>query len=327
MEDFNKNQIVEVKDTATAMMVSRQAQEVQAACVIARKFPRDENEAYKRIMRACARVGLAEKAEYTFPRGDQKVAGPSIRLAESIAQNWGNLDYGVIEIDNSNGKSEMMAYAWDLETNTRVTKIFSVKHQRDTRAGTKILTDGRDIYEATANFGARRVRACILGIIPGDVIEGAVKECRKTIKGENKTPIEDRIKVMLNTFEKEFRVTTKDVETYLGYNAKSFSEADLIKMRGVYQSISDGMSTPDSYFKKDGVSAPIADPFAKKEEPKVDASQKRDKRKADDAEVVPSSEGVITVDPIMFKEMKAKFPGEENWQLEIRVREKMGVDA
>lgn len=321
MEDLNKNQIVEQKDTAMAMMVSRQAQEVHAAIVVAKRFPRDENESYKRIMRACARVGLAEKAEYTFPRGDQKVMGPSIRLAEAIAQNWGNIDYGVIEIDNSGGKSEMLAYAWDLETNTRVTKMFSVKHQRDTRSGSKALTDGRDIYEATANFGARRVRACILGVIPGDVVEGAVKECRKTIKGENKTPIEDRIKVMLNTFEKEFRVTTADVEKYLGYSAKSFSEADLIKMRGVYQSISDGMSTPESYFRRDGAATPVADPFAKKEEPKAESTA-RDKRKVDDAEIV----SFKSVDPILFAEFKKKFPKEDDDLIEVRVREKLGVE-
>lgn len=321
MEDFNKNQIVESKDTAQMMMVSRQAQEVQAACVIARKFPRDENEAYKRIMRACARVGLAEKAEYTFPRGDQKVMGPSIRLAEAIAQNWGNLDYGVIEVDNKDGESQLMAYAWDLETNTRVTKMFSVKHQRDTRNGPKVLTDGRDIYEATANFGARRVRACILGIIPGDVVEGAVKECRKTLKGENKTPIEDRVKVMLNTFEKDLRVTTKDIETYLGYSAKSFSESDLIKMRGVYQSISDGMSTPDSYFKRDGVATPVADPFAKQEA--TPPAPTRDKRKAEDAEVV----SFKSVDPVLFAEFKSKYPQEEDWMLEVRVNEKLGKVA
>ena len=317
MEEFNKDVVVKQQDTTQAMMVSRQAQEVQAAMVIARKFPRDENEAYKRIMRSCARVGLAEKAEYAFPRGDQKVMGPSIRLAESIAQNWGNIDYGVIEIDNANGKSEMLAYAWDLETNTRVTKIFSVQHKRDTRAGTKILTDGRDIYEATANFGARRVRACILGVIPGDVIESAVKECRKTIKGENKAPIEDRIKIMLNKFEKEHRVSTEDIEKYLGCSAKAINENDLIRMRGVYQSIEDGMSKPEDYFQR-GQSAPVADPFKTEQKTEV---KKEDKKKATDAEVVKFK----SVDPVLFAEFKSKFPKEDDEYTEIRVKEQLGI--
>ena len=88
MNDFTEN-VPDTKDTANEMMITRQAQEVQAAMVIAKKFPRDEAKAFDKIMRSCQRKGLAEQAEYTYPRGGQKVMGPSIRLAESIAQNWG----------------------------------------------------------------------------------------------------------------------------------------------------------------------------------------------------------------------------------------------
>lgn len=318
MEELNKDVAVRKDDTVMAMMVSRQAQEVQAAMVIARRFPRDENEAYKRIMRSCARVGLAEKAEYTYPRGGEKVMGPSIRLAESIAQNWGNIDYGILELENSNGRSEMMAYAWDLETNTRITKVFSVKHQRDTKQGSKALTDGRDIYEATANFGARRVRACILGIIPGDVVEAAVKECRKTIKGDNKTPIEDRIRVMLNRFDKELRVSTEDIEKFLGCNVKAINENDLIRMRGVFQSIEDGMSKPQDYFARDARPA-VADPLAKKDDKAPAAGPA-----AQDAVIVPEKEAdpkpndakPQDKDAKLRAELKEMHPEASEWELD-----------
>ena len=158
------------KTSQTEMMVNRQTQEVQGAIFMAKKFPRDEYEAIDKIRRSCQRATLAEQAIYSYPRGGQNVSGPSVRLAESLAQNWGNIDYGSIELEQKDGKSEMMAYAWDLETNTRVTKIFGVEHKRDTRNGSYALTDSRDIYEATANFGARRMRACILGVIPASVL-------------------------------------------------------------------------------------------------------------------------------------------------------------
>jgi hypothetical protein len=310
MEEFNKNQIVTKDDTVTSMMVGRQAQEVQAAIIVAKRFPRDENESYKRIMRSCARIGLAEQAEYTYPKGDKKVAGPSIRLAESIAQSWGNIDYGIIELENEKGSSEMLAYCWDLETNTRVTKVFTVKHWRDTKGGGYALKDSRDVYETTANFGARRVRACILGVIPGDVIEGAVKECRKTIKGDNKTPIEDRIKVMLNTFEKEHRVTTAMVEEYLGCNVKSISENELIRMKGVHQSITDGMSAPRDYFNFGDAPAVDAPPV-------VDAF-----KKAPEAAAVPETKAtVIDEDSVLRAKLIKAYPGEESWQTDARIKE------
>lgn len=265
MNDFTEN-VPDTKDTANEMMITRQAQEVQAAMVIAKKFPRDEAKAFDKIMRSCQRKGLAEQAEYTYPRGGQKVMGPSIRLAESIAQNWGNVDYGVIELSNKEGASEMMAYAWDLETNTRVSKIFTVKHWRDTKQGGYKLKDARDIYEATANFGARRVRACILGVIPGDIVDAAVTKCRATIKGSHKTPLEDRFRTMIASFEEDFQVSQKQIEDYLGGRMKSFTENDFIRMQGVYRSLRDEMAKPDDFFKghKEKEEVPVEDPFKKK---------------------------------------------------------------
>lgn len=236
------------KSTGTEMVVSRQAQEVQAAMVVAKRFPRDENEAYTRIMKACQRKTLAEQAHYTYPKGGEKVMGPSIRLAEAIAQAWGNLDYGVIELDQKDGKSEMMAYAWDLETNTRSTKIFAVPHKRDTRSGPKILTDTRDIYEISASMGARRMRACILAIIPGDVVDAAEEQCRKTLSESYKEPLEDRLRKMLQVFNDEFSVDKSMIEKYIGYVVSRFTEQDFIKLRGVYKALKDGMQKREDYF-------------------------------------------------------------------------------
>ncbi|PWW19485.1 hypothetical protein DFO73_12055 [Cytobacillus oceanisediminis] len=64
-----------------------------------------------------------------------------------------------------------MAYAWDLETNVRQEKVFTVKHSRKAKGSITKLDDPRDIYELVANNGARRLRSYILGIIPGDIVE------------------------------------------------------------------------------------------------------------------------------------------------------------
>lgn len=98
------------RNTQTEMMISRQAQEVQGAMVIAKRFPRDEVESFNRIMQSCKRKSLAESAMYEYPRGGTKVSGPSIRLAEAMAQNWGNIDFGITELEQKNGESQVMAY-------------------------------------------------------------------------------------------------------------------------------------------------------------------------------------------------------------------------
>lgn len=95
------------RNTQTEMMISRQAQEVQGAMVIAKRFPRDEVESFNRIMQSCKRKSLAESAMYEYPRGGTKVSGPSIRLAEAMAQNWGNIDFGITELEQKMGSHRL----------------------------------------------------------------------------------------------------------------------------------------------------------------------------------------------------------------------------
>jgi len=237
------------KEGLQEVVINRQAQEVQAAMVIAKKFPRDTLEAYNRIRKMCKRKGLAEQAEYSYPRGGQKVTGASIRLAEGIAQNWGNIDYGVMELSQNNGKSEMMAYAWDLETNTRRTMVFSVNHIREKRTGNQRLTDTRDIYELTANMGSRRVRACILAVIPGDIVEDAIKECKQTLSSSYQEPLTSRAKKMIAQFDDKFSISKKMIEDYFGYNLEALSENDYSKLITIFNSLKDGMSKREDWFK------------------------------------------------------------------------------
>lgn len=236
------------RNTQTEMMISRQAQEVQAAIVIAKRFPRDEVESFNRILRFCQRKSLAERAMYEYPRGTTKVTGPSIRLAEAMAQNWGNLDFGITELEQSNGESQVMAYAWDLETNTRQVKIFTVPHVRSTKKGNVQLTDLRDIYEVVANQGARRLRSCILGIIPGDVVDAAVEECQKTLVSGNTEPLIDRVRKGIKLFEDQFSVTKEMVEKYIGCKSEAFSENDMVRLNNVYRSLRDGMAKREDFF-------------------------------------------------------------------------------
>src|SRR5690606_23861025 len=117
----------------------REIAEVQAAMVIAKKFPRDPIEAMDRILQACTRPTLAEGALYSYSRGGSDVTGPSIRLAEVAAQCWGNVQFGIRELEQRNGESSVEAFAWDIETNTRQVKVFQVPHVRHTRQGAKRL--------------------------------------------------------------------------------------------------------------------------------------------------------------------------------------------
>lgn len=248
MEEQIKYELVKPKSSEALVEVEqeRAIAETQAAMVIAKRFPRDMISAMDRIINACARPGLAEASLYEYSRGGTAITGPSIRLAEAIAQNWGNLQFGVRELEQRNGASTVEAYAWDVETNTKQIKTFQVAHKRHTKQGSYKLEDPRDIYEAVANQGARRLRACILGIIPGDVVEAAVKQCETTLKTKAAvTP--ERIASLIEKFA-EFNVTKEQIEKRIQRHLDAMTPAQLVNLGKIYNSLKDGMSSPAEWF-------------------------------------------------------------------------------
>lgn len=236
------------QSVTAAMATTRQAQEVQAAMIVAKNFPRDQRQSLDRILSECTRPTLAEGATYEFSRGGSAIRGPSIRMAECIAQNWGNMDFGFTELERKDRESTVMAFAWDLETNTRQSRIFSVRHQRDTGKGSKALTEERDIYEMIANQAARRVRNCILSLIPGDVVDAALKQCDLTLKNQMQGVSLDSIRSdMVAKFE-EFGITPEMLAAFCQKQSVDYlDEADIKKLRRVYTSFKDGLVGVD-YF-------------------------------------------------------------------------------
>jgi hypothetical protein len=219
---------------------------VQAAMAIAKRFPRDTVNAVERIMNACTRATLAEGALYSYSRGGSDISGPSIRLAEAIAQQWGNLDVGIRELEQSETDSTVEAYAWDLETNTRISKVFHVPHVRHTKQGARPLTDPRDIYENVANNGARRLRACILGVVPGDVVEAAVKKCEETLMTRCDVGPE-AVKKLLAAF-REKGVSREQIEKRIQCRVDAIRPAQMVQMRKIWKSIDDGMGEVADWF-------------------------------------------------------------------------------
>lgn len=243
------SEFITTENSSTQIETSRAVQEVQGMILVAQRCPRDEVKAHKKIMEAAKRKTLAENAIYAYPRGGQIIKGPSIRSAETLAKYWGNIDFGIKELsqDNHAHTSEVMAYAWDLETNTRQSKTFKVPHTRIARGNKVTLTDPRDIYELIANNGARRLRSCILGVLPSDIVEDFINECEKTLTGDSSKPLNERIRDMVEKFE-QIGVSQEMIEKRLGCKADSIIIKQLVDLGAVYKSIKDNFKSIDDYF-------------------------------------------------------------------------------
>ena len=251
-------QLDNINQGTVAIEASRAIAEAQGKLVIAKRFPRDEVQAYNRVAQACQRKGIAEKAFYSYNRGGGTVSGPTIRFAEELARCWGNIDYGIKELSQDDGKSEMQAYAWDLETNAQSVQNFTNPHIREVGGKAKILTSQRDIYEINANMGARRLRSRILAILPTDLVDMAINECKKTLAGNNDEPLIDRVKKMIVAFGK-IGVTQEQIEKRLGRKVDTMTIDDFTDYIGIYNAIKQGESKIAEWFEAEKVASDLTD--------------------------------------------------------------------
>lgn len=244
----------EIRQASQSTMVeqSRAVAEVQAAVVVARQAPRDIQRAVAEMRQSCQMPRLAERAFFRYSRGDAQVTGASIHLARELARCWGNIDYGSKELrrDPGSGVSEMMAFSWDLEANSRSENTFIVPHVRDTRKGRKILEDQRDIYENNANAAARRQRECIFAVLPVWFIEEAKDICAETIRkgvsGNGKT-LQQSIADCIAAFGTK-GVTRQQMEAKIGRLAGEWIDQDVANLRVIFASISRGETTVSEEF-------------------------------------------------------------------------------
>lgn len=233
-------------ELAVATQSAREVAEVQAGMIMARRFPRVEVEVVDRILQACTRPTLAEGALYEYSRGGSDIRGPSIRLAECIAQYWGHLDFGWRVLEERPGATKVQTFAWDLQTGTRAQAVFDVVHETIARGQRKILYDPRDIYEHVANAASRRLRACILRVVPGDVVEAAVRQCEVTLKTKAEvTP--ERLKNLVDQFA-ELGVPKAAIEKRIQRRLESITPGLMVQLGKIYTSLRDNMSQPGDWF-------------------------------------------------------------------------------
>jgi len=234
---------------ATQIEQSRAGAEVYAAVLVAQQCPRNVDAARTEMLEACRMTALAERASFRFSRGGTQVSGPSVHLARELARCWGNIQYGVAELrrDDANHQSELQAFAWDVQTNARAAAIFIVPHKRDKKDGPVAITDMRDIYESNANAGARRVRECILNVLPVWFVEEAKETCRQTLTDGGGEPLVKRVATAVERFG-TMGITENQLAGKMGKARREWTPEDLATLTVIYRSIQRGEMAKDEEF-------------------------------------------------------------------------------
>ena len=245
------------KELATTAAASSAQHEIQSAIIIARKFPRNEEACFQKLMRAAMRPSFAQDATYSFPRGGVDVTGPSVNLAREAARLWGNIRFGLYIVRDDDETRLIRGFAYDVETNTKVEVEDDFKKliQRKAREGPEkgrtiwVMPDERDLRELTNRRGAILLRNALLQVMPKDLIEDALYQCSKTLETEaGKDPEGERKRLLVDFMA--LHVTVEMLEKKLGHPFAQSSSKELAELRGICKSIQDGHTTWAEYTKE-----------------------------------------------------------------------------
>jgi hypothetical protein len=241
------NQPTKALSQGAAIEQSRAIAEVAAAIRVAQEFPRDTSRAVEGVREVCSRLSVAERAFYSVPN---RGSGLSVHIARELARLWGNTDYGVRELsrDDAKGESEMQAWAWDQQTNTRSTRSFIVPHAKSLKGGgRKALVDINDVYLNNQNIGARAVRECIFSILPGWLTAEAEAVLKETLKKGDGVPVEQRRDAAVDRF-RDLKVSLVQLEQFAGKSKGQWSASDLAELTRAYMSITqDGIPASEFF--------------------------------------------------------------------------------
>lgn len=266
----------------TQIEQARATADVMVAMEAAKRWPRiiDESEpgnVFEQMRVTCRRKRVADTAFWTFPRGRDKngkpriLTGSSVYLMRTIATLWGNATFGARELNRNEQRreSEMLAWAWDLETNVRVEETFIVAWVLDLEGGgQRDLISNRDIRDNLSNVAQRKVRTQIYNMLPDDYVAEAEETARAVIEGKDKKIEDVRKEVadiiaplgipLSNVLHRVGRHPGSDVQADLVAAWRETTRGDLATLRILAGSITREENTARDLFPAPQPSRPVA---------------------------------------------------------------------
>lgn len=245
MADERPPEITDLDQVPIDRSIAEAAQEMKAAVLLAKHFPRDLTQVWGKVSDMCRRKTFAVAAEYNFPRGGGRITGPSVKLARSMASVFGNVHYGFRIVKDESNSRQIEGFAWDLETGTKVTSTDYFQKLIYRKDKGWIEADERELRELTNRRGAIAVRNAVLQLLPFDLVEDAIAQCHQTQTAEIKDPKGEQKKLIRDFVE--ISVTVEMIQKYLKHS-EAWSPEEIVHLRGVYNAIKDGEAKRTDYF-------------------------------------------------------------------------------
>jgi hypothetical protein len=235
---------------STMIEGNRVAAEVYAAILVAQQVPRDMVVVQEEMEQLCRMKAMARKAIYKRPVGGGKTAtGPTIHLMKELARIWGNTQWGMAELSRSDGQSELLAYAWDAQKNSRSSRIVVVEHKRDkSDTGPEALTDMGSIMTNNTSVASRHLRETIATILPLWFVDRAVELCMQTLTGGDAVPMPQKIRNAVAKFEELGVRRDRLIARLGGRPTNEWDALDLADLLDAYSRVKSGEVSIDVEF-------------------------------------------------------------------------------
>lgn len=260
-ELYNEEREISIPEpTPPAILSEMTRQEIDVQITTAKRYPRSIKKFRQDAMSMATQdAETAASCFYKMKRGkgdDEKIIeGPSVRLAEIVANAWGNLRFGARIVAENDREVVAQGVALDLEKN--VCNSIEVSRRITTKEGRRY---GDDMIQVTKNAACSiALRNAIFKTVPFTYAKQIYEQAKKVAVGGAKT-LKERRQQMLDAFAK-MSINKDRVLEYLGKSSTEETDlADIELMIGVFNAIRDGDTTLDQAFpsKKANVQMPTS---------------------------------------------------------------------
>lgn len=218
--------------------------EVDMQVTTAKRFPRSLKTFKQRALTmATVDQKTAASCFYALPRDGKTIQGPSVRLAEIVASEWGNLraEYRIVGDDDSFITAQ--ATCWDMERNVLIR--CEVRRRISGKNGRRYSDD---MIVTTGNAAGKiAFRNAVFSVVPRAFVDDIFAQCRKVAVGDARTISAQRDEWFV--YWRKAGIDEARVLAMLGKQSIADVDIDdLATMSGLVTALKDGDTTLDQAF-------------------------------------------------------------------------------
>lgn len=243
-------------ETAAIAMAAKQKAIVESKYKMALARPRDLDMVRQKMLKDASRPSFANVAIYHKPVGNG-IEGPSIRFVESAIRNMTNIDVTATTISEDDERRVISVCAEDLESNTSYSHEVTVTktvERRKLPQGEKPIrvranSNGQPIYILHATDDeilnkqnaliSKAVRTLGLRLIPGDLVDEALWEIKKTMAQQDRQDPDAAKHRIIDAFA-QLGVSVEALKEFVGHELSALTPNEIQLLRTTYTSIKDG---------------------------------------------------------------------------------------